>query len=147
MKKFRFQFNAYIVILLIVTLLIGLTALGFNVYSIIDLPPFDSVIKYIALAVICLLLVAFILLVLFNSNYALKKGKVVLTFGFIKTFYDIDKIVQFTIFEEGKVLVAYFSDQTYTRIVIKAQEFDKFIEQVKEINPKIIANSVEKGEN
>ena len=147
MKKFRFQFNAYIVILLVFILLIGLTALGFNVYSIIDLPPFDSVIKYIALAVICLILVAFILLVLFNSNYALKKGKVVLTFGFIKTFYDIDKIVQFTIFEEGKVLVAYFSDQTYTRIVIKAQEFDKFIEQIKEINPKIIANSVEKGEN
>ncbi len=147
MKKFRFQFNAYIVILLIVTLFIGLTALGFNVYSIIDLPPFDSVIKYIALAVICLLLVAFILLVLFNSNYSLKKGKIVLTFGFIKTFYDIDKIVQFTVFEEGKVLVAYFGDQAYTRIVIKAQEFDEFIRIIKDKNPKIIANSIEKGEN
>ncbi|MBQ7339336.1 MAG: hypothetical protein IJW43_00600 [Clostridia bacterium] len=147
MKKFRFQFNAYIVILLIITLLIGLTALGFNVYSMIEVPPFENVIKYIALAVICTLLVAFILLVLFNSNYALKKGKIVLTFGFIKTYYEIDKIVQFTIFEEGTSLVAYFSDQTYTRIVIKAQEFDKIIEQVKEINPKIIANSVEKGKN
>ena len=144
MKKFRFQFNAYIVILLIFILLIGLTALGFNVYSIFFLPPFDSVIKYIALAVICLLLVAFTLLVLFNSNYALKKGKIVLTFGVIKTFYDIDKIVQFTVFEDGKVLVAYFSDQTYTRIVIKAQEFDKFVEQIKDINPKIITNSVRK---
>lgn len=147
MKKFRFQFNVYIAILLTLTLLIGLTALGFNVYSIFFLPPFDTVIKYIALAVICLLLVAFILLVLFNSNYAIKNSKIILTFGFIKTFYDTDKLVQFTLFEEGKILVAYFSDQTYTRIVIKTQEFDKFIEQVKNINPKIITNSAIKGDN
>ena len=147
MKKFRFQFNVYIAILLTLTLLIGLTALGFNIYSIFFLPPFDSVIKYIALAVICLLLVAFILLVLFNSNYAIKNNRIILTFGFIKTFYDTDKLVQFTLFEEGKILVAYFCDQTYTRIVIKTQEFDKFIEQVKNINPKIITNSAIKGDN
>jgi hypothetical protein len=118
-----------------------LSALGgtiLNVYNIIILPPLNSAITYICYGIMCLILAIFTTSIIFSSGYRVKKGKLYLNFGFIKTSFDLKTALNLTYFEEKNMLVLFFNVGEYTRIVIKKEKFNSFSERIREENANVL---------
>ncbi len=137
-KTFRFAFNPLVWILLIAVLLVALGGVWLNVYNIIVMPPLSSAFLYVCYGVLCLVLAVFVLSVTFNSGYKIKKGKLYLNFGFIKTTFVLDKALNITYFENKNMLVLFFEGGEYTRIVIKKEKFSSFADKLREENANIL---------
>lgn len=142
MKTFRYKHTALIWALLSVVLALSIGAIIWNTISLVkDTGLSTNTLSYALIIVSGALLSAFTLSVMLNSKYVIKDGVLVLKFGVIPTKLKIDEIVQFTHFKKSDKLVAYFSDAKFTVIVIKNEQYDNFVNAVREINPKIIYDS------
>lgn len=143
MKKFKFYFTKLIVFLLVLATIIPLFSLGIDVYYIIFTPPFESVFKYIILGILSLVLAILSFSLLF-SNYKITKEHVILSVGLLRIKFEVNKIVQITIFNKTNALVVYFSDAKFARILIKKSLFDEFVKELREQNSLIIYSTTEK---
>ncbi len=146
MKKFRFFFSFPVWALLILSLLCALSGIGINIYNIATSVKGANLFKFISFLVLCLFLAVFLLSVITNTCYKIKGDKLYLYFGFIKTTYLLKNALNVTHFEDKNMLVLFFTEEEYTRIVIKKQYFNLFAEKLIEKNDKISYN-ISKMEN
>ncbi len=137
-KTFRFHFSPLVWILLSLTLLVSLCGIAINVYNLVILAPFDSAFRYVSFGILCLILAVFVVTVMTSSTYKIKKCKLYLKLGFIKSIFDLDKAVNITHFEDKNMLLLFFNNGEYTRIVISKENFLHFSESVREENSFII---------
>ena len=146
MKKFRFFFSFPVWALIILSLLCALGGIGINIYNIVTAVEGTNLFKFISFLVLCVLLAVFLLSVIIYSNYKIKGDKLYLYFGFIKTTYPLKDALNLTHFEDKNMLVLFFTEEEYTRIVINKQKFNLFAEEITKANDKISYN-ISKTEN
>ena len=146
MKTFRYKHTALIWALLSVVLALSIGAIIWNTFSLVKDTELstNNTLSYLFIIVSGALLSAFTISVMLGSKYVIKNGVLVLKFGFVPTKLKIDEIVQFTHFKKSDKLVAYFSDAKFTVIIIKSEQYDNFVNAVREINPQIIYDSTSK---
>ena len=148
MKSFRFKYTTLIWLLLIAVLIMGVIGLVWNVYSLITLfylAPFKTAVNAVTV-LFNAFFVAFVVSVMAYGKYTIKKGKIYLHLGIIRTRYDIKDIVQFTHFKKSNKLVMYFEDAKYTVIVISPEEYEQFVLAVRENKQSIIYDTAIDGE-
>ena len=149
MKRFKFRYSAVVLILLLLVIVLMGVGLYFNIYNaVISIK--ESTTKFIShllISLLSLLLIAFSISVLISSKYLIKNGNLFVYFGFIKNKVDVNEIVEITHFKKSNKLVIYFSDQTYTVIVISPEDYDDFVLAVREENKKIYFDTKIDGED
>lgn len=139
-NSIRFRFNPLVWVLLIITLLFSLSGVGVNVYNLIVLSPFHSALPYVALLVLCLLLALLVVSVMLLSYYKVKGQTLVLRFGPIKSVYNLEKALNLTRFKSENLLILFFNDQTFTRIVVSEKKFSQVEDLIKKAVPSILIN-------
>ena len=153
MEKFRinFKYATLIYILIGVGVLVGALSLYFNVKNLIDayngglltIDSFNFVSK-ILFALLSLLLIVYGISLIFACNYKVNEKIIVFRIGLLRSKYELSKIIRITHFKKTDSLVIYFSDQTYTVIIISPNDFERFIKTVREIkNDVIFENEIE----
>ena len=147
MKKFRFYFSLPVWILLSLSLLCSLGGIGINIFNLIVAREDTIIFKFVAFLVLCTILVGLILSVMIHSTYKIKDGKLYLYFGFIKNTFNLSEALNLTHFEDKDMLVLFFNQAEYTRIVIKKQDFNAFANSIIEENEKIVFSSANKDNN
>ena len=140
MNKFRFYFSFPVWVLIILSLLCALGGIGINIYNIVTAVEGVNLFKFISFLVLCALLAVFLLSVIIYSNYKIKGDKLYLYFGFIKTTYSLKKALNLTHFEDKNMLVLFFTEEEYTRIVINKQKFNQFAQTITKVNENISYN-------
>ncbi len=149
MKSYKFRYSIAIWVLLGLLIALSIVGVVWNIYNIIAFFSIDWI-KVATFTVICALamvLVVFGVSVAVYGRYTVKGGQLTSCFGFLKTKYDICDIVEITHFKKSNKLVTYFSDQTYTVIVIDPNEYTDFVMTIREINPQIIYDTQIDGED
>ena len=84
---------------------------------------------------------------MFFGEYVIDEKNLTLKIGLIKNKTPLEEIVAITLFKKSNKLVLYFADQKYTVIVIKPEDYDQFILELRSKNSKIIYNSQIDGED
>lgn len=74
----------------------------------------------------------------FFSAYTVSESGVTCAVGIIKTVYPPEKICGATEFKKSGKFVLYFTDDTFTVVVIKKEEYAEFAAALKAINPDMI---------
>ena len=149
MKSFKFRYSLIVWILLCLVIALSVAGLIWNVYNVIAFIDVDNLktITFIAICVLTAFLTIFAVSVAVYGRYVIKNGSLTSYFGFAKTKFDICDVVQITLFKKSNKLVTYFSDSTYTVIVISPEEYSDFILAMREVNPKIIYDTQIDGED
>ena len=137
MKKFRFYFSPSVWILLILSLLCSFGGIGINIYNLTMARENTIIFKFVAFLVLCVLLAGLIFSVIIHSTYKIKDKKLYLYFGFIKSTFDLSKAINITHFEDKNMLILFFGEAEYTRIVIKKQCYNAFAKSIIEENDRI----------
>jgi hypothetical protein len=149
MKKFRFKYSLTVWLLLALVVALSLGGLAWNVFNIIQYVWAGAfkITIYALIVAITAFLAIFASSVMIFGFYVVKNGQLYTQFGFISSKVKISDIVQITHFKKSDKLVAYFTDQKYTVIVIAPQDYDEFIKTLREINPQITYNAEIDGED
>lgn len=150
MKKFRFKYAPSVWILLSLVLLLSVAGLIWNVYNLLEFLSLSNgfkVVSSIIISAICLFLTIFVLSVLLYGNYVIKGDYLYTYFGFFKAKYKIEDILCISLFKKSNKLVVYFSEQTYTVIVIEENLYDEFVLSLRKVNQKIIYDTRIDGED
>ncbi len=150
MKKFRFKYAPSVWILLSIVLLLSVAGLIWNIFNFVEFLSLSHTFKVISSAIIslvCLFLTIFVLSVIFYGNYLIKGDFLFNNFGFFKSKLKIEDIVCISLFKKSNKLVAYFSNQTYTVIVIDENLYDEFVVSLRKVNQKIIYDTRIDGED
>ncbi len=150
MKKFRFKYAPSVWILLSIVLLLSVAGLIWNIFNFVEFLSLSHTFKVFSSAIIslvCLFLTVFVLSVIFYGNYLIKGDFLFNNFGFFKSKLKIEDIVCISLFKKSNKLVAYFSDQTYTVIVIDENLYDVFVVSLRNVNTKIIYDTRIDGED
>lgn len=139
MNKFLFKYTTLVWILLAVVVCISATGLVYSVINLVNQikTPYSQIASTIIIAIVNLFLLVFSVSVLVYGRYVIKGEYLYTYFGFIRTKVDIKTIVKLTHFKKSDSLVAYFEDAKFTVIVISSKDYEKFIEKIREVNPKI----------
>ncbi len=138
MKKFfKFAFSPLIIVMLVLSLIISLGGIAINVYNLILSTTASQKFQYYCLLGLCLILFVFILFLLIRSGYKINKNKLYLYFGFIRTAFPLESALNLTFFEDKNMLILFFKEEEYTRIVIKKDKVQPFSEALREENKKI----------
>ena len=149
MKSFKFRYSIAVWVLLAFVLLLSIISFAWNVFNVIHFKGTEQVkiISYYVIAIITAGLSVFVICVMAYGRYVIKNGKLYTCFGFIKFKIDVKDIVGVTHFKKSNKLVAYFSSQEYSVIVISLDDYDKFVLSVREINPSIVFDAQIDGED
>ncbi len=138
MKSFRFKYSPIVWVLLGLVIAIFLTGLGFNIFNIAVTKEqgFKLVSYWIMAGVTGLVLLLAISVAIFGK-YVIKKGYVYSYFGIVSSKIAIEDIVEIVHFKKSNSLVAYFSDNNFSVIVIAPELFDEFVLSVRKEKPSI----------
>ena len=149
MKKFRFKYSLTVWLLLALVVALSLGGLAWNVFNIIQYAWAGAfkITVYALIVAITAFLAIFASSVMIFGFYIVKNGYLYTQFGFIASKVKLSDIVQITYFKKSDKLVAYFTDQKYTVIVIGSQDYDEFIKTLRGINPQITYNAEIDGED
>ena len=139
MKKFKFRFPPLVWVLLLVGLTICALALALNVYNLTQYIHYDlfKYLPFIIYSVIALFLLFVVFSIMFFSEYSIKNGYLYVRYGIFYSKTKLDEIVQLAHFKKSDKLVVYFKGQTFSVIVIAKEQYDAFVESLKEINKQI----------
>ncbi|MBE5756569.1 MAG: hypothetical protein E7342_02100 [Clostridiales bacterium] len=134
--KYKFTKLVWILLGLLTTLfLTSLVSLIYKLISYIGLDDWKKIF-YSSLILLVLFLLLIVVALVFIRRYKIKKDKICLRLGLFLTIIDVNKIVEFKIYN-GK-LTLFLDDARYTVIVIDKKYFDNFVSEVRKINPLII---------
>lgn len=149
MKSFKFRYSITVWVLLGLLIALATAGLIWNIYNVTAFWGKDwlKVATFSAICALALVLIVFGVSVAVYGRYVIKGGKLISYFGLLKTKYDIEDIVEITHFKKSNKLVTYFSDQTFTVIVIDQSEYNDFVMAVREVNPKITYDTQIDGED
>ena len=149
MNKFRFKYSPLVWVLLVVVLLLALSGLVWNVFNLITYLDFGTtkLIINLLLVVLNALFLLFVLSVIVYGRYLIKNDKLVCCLGVIRTTYKIKDVTEITHFKKSDKLVVYFTDASYTVIVISPTKYDDFILALRSKNRRITFDSRIDGED
>ncbi len=149
MKSFKFRYSIAVWVLLGLLIALATAGLIWNIYNIIAFWGNDwlKVATFTAICALALVLIVFGVSVAVYGRYVVKGGTLISYFGLLKTKYDIEDIVEITHFKKSNKLVTYFTDQTFTVIVIDQSEYTDFVMAIREVNPKITYDTQIDGED
>lgn len=131
MKSFRISFSPIVFALLALVILLTGAGVGWNIFNIIHAYDTFKIVIYVITGLLSLVLFICAVAVIFYSRYSFKNKKLIATFGIIPSSYDLSKAVRLTHFKISDKLVLYFSDATYTTILIKSQYYADFSSMLK----------------
>ena len=138
MKTFRYKFS---ILLWFILGVVFIATLGGAVFTFIDLFSFNGRtinlignIAMLLLDILCLIIVCFDMVV---SRYEIDENKgLFLRLGIFRFNLEAEKIEQVIHLVLDKKLVVKYDNNKFTRIVINADSFDKFWENLRPLNPK-----------
>ena len=139
MKKFKFRFPPFVWVLLLAGFIVCVLALCINVYNLTQYIHYDlfKFLPFIIYSAIALFLIFVVFSILFFSEYSFKNGYLYVHFGIFYSKTKLDKVVGVTHFKKSDKLVVFFNDQTFSVIVIAKEQYDAFVENLKELNKQI----------
>ena len=149
MKTFRYKFS---ILLWLILGVVFIATLGGAVFTFIDLFSFNGRtinlignIAMLLLDVLCLIIVCFDMVI---SRYEIDENKgLFLRLGIFRFDLEADKIEQVIHLVLDKKLVIKYDNNKFTRIVINADNFDKFWESLRPLTPKACFVADNDGEN
>ena len=149
MKSFKFRYSIAVWVLLALVLLLSIISFAWNVFNVIHFKGTEQVkiISFYVIAIITAGLSVFVVSVMAYGRYVIKNGKLYTCFGLVKFKTDVKDIAGITHFKKSNKLIAYFSSQEYSVIVIAPEDYDRFVFSVREINPSIIYDAQIDGED
>ncbi len=149
MKKFRFNYSVTVWLLLSAVILLLAGGLAYNVYNTVSFTGrgAGNFVIYLLISLLNGFLLAFAVSVAVNGKYVIKNKKLYSYFGFIRSFADINDVVQITHFKKSDKLVLYFKDAKYTVVIISPEKYEDFIFALREENRQIIYDSRTDGED
>ncbi len=149
MKNFRFKYSITVWILLAVVLALLSAGLAYNIFNLTQYVN-AGVFKIIVYSIIIALtgfLTVFVICVMTFSAYRIKNGYLYTFFGFIVSKEKIENVMEIIHFKKSDKLVAYFSDDKYTVIVISPALYENFVLAMRKANPKIAYGTRIDGED
>ena len=142
MNKYKYQLTPVLWVLFIVGLILAGCCIYFNLTRFIGLfgaqeASSYSYISSLLSTVIGVLAFIFIPPAMFASKYVITDEHLIAYWGIVKNKFDVKEITTVTHFRKTDKLVIYFSDQSFTTIIISPELFDKFAEDLKSKNKRI----------
>ena len=143
MKKYKFKFTNLILILMLVGVLVAIGCIVANVFRLfakINGSYELTIYEYISFPIIFLLAIGFIVIVVFaflNSYYQIKDEKVILKFGIIKNVIELKDVTEIRLLTQKSKLELIFNDESYFVIATNPDWFDSFVDEIKQVRPKI----------
>ncbi|MBQ9514185.1 MAG: hypothetical protein IJR66_04335 [Clostridia bacterium] len=151
MKRFKFNYPVFVLIILIAICVLTVIGAVFCVINAINYQKANiigKVITYSFLFIFNLLILGLSLSLIGFCYYSVEKEAIILRFGIVKVKTELNKIDGFTLFTKSEKLVTYLKDGAYFVVVINKSEYDDFIGAVKSFNPNIYyLNQTEEKEN
>lgn len=140
-KSFKFQFSLPIQLLFVLALLLSAAGIGLTIWRIVAQGE-NSVYVWMQHAILLLvsaLMAILVIAMLLKSEYTLTNEQLILSFGLIRSKYDLKKIYSVHLFRGAKKLAVYFDDYKTNYIIIYVKEswYDEFIKTLVSLNPKI----------
>ncbi|MBO7214024.1 MAG: hypothetical protein J6V66_00855 [Clostridia bacterium] len=143
MNKFKYNFSKLFYIIagvgsLVAVACIILNAIRYssNIQKGIEL----NLYNHLSLIFTIILALAFIVVVItaaLSSKYTVYQDKVVLNWGIIKNTIKLSEVKSIKLVTDTQKLEFIFDDESYFVIVIKKEEYEKFVDSVKAVNNKI----------
>ena len=142
-KKFRFQLSPAVLLLCAAGGIAGAAGAAFSVGEFIKgVTPSGtyypkSPVLSAAMVIVCVFLTVGAILVFFSA-YTVSERGVTCTVGPIKTVYPLEKLCSATEYKKSGKFVLYFTDDTFTVIVIKKEEYGEFAAALKTVKPDMV---------
>ena len=142
MEKFKYKFSAVLYVLMGLGVAIAIACLIMNIIRCVNLftdgnPSGYDIISFVLPMLISVAFIVIIASLLYDSSYCFESQSLVLKFGFIKNRFDYSKIKQIVYFKSSNKLTVYYTDESFTNIVIKDADFEIFAKTLVAHNEKI----------
>lgn len=144
MKVFKYKFTKLIYALIGVILALSVAGFGITLWQVIDFGldtanPTFTVIRYILMFFVTVALFIILLSLLISSYYSVdgKTKTITTSFGFIKSRYDIENIDVITLDRTTNKLTVVFKDEKFIVIVVKEEWYERFVQAILDVNPRI----------
>ncbi|MBQ7407788.1 MAG: hypothetical protein IJW13_00725 [Clostridia bacterium] len=142
MKKFSYKFTNTIKILFVIGLIVALLCIVVNAKRFYELLHFEEAIPYNFISaalpiLIGVLAFVFIIPAITSSCYIIDGDTLISKWGLVKSKTSAFDIERVTHFRKTDKLVVSLKDQTYFVICIKSEEYDSFVDCLKQANKKI----------
>lgn len=146
---FKFKYSPVVWVLLSLVVVLSAAGLVWNVYSIVEYTFFGGIktVSHTLMIIITAALILFVISVMVYGRYVVTEKYLIQYFGLVKNKTELSKIIAITHFKKSDKLVAYFSDQKYTVIVISPTLYDTFVLSVRDKNPSVVFDSRIDGED
>lgn len=148
MKKFRFCYTLTVWLLLALVAILSTIGLVWNIFNLSQTLKIGGfkVFSYSIIIVLTAFLLIFSISVAVYGKYVVKNGCVYSYFGFVKSKFNIQDVSEITHFKKSNKLVVYFTDNSYTVIVISPEFYSEFVLSLREQNKSIVYNVKIDGE-
>ena len=149
MKSFKFRYSTTVWILLALVVILSVSGLAWNVFNVFAYKGTDTfkIISYVIIAILTLCLFIFSVSAVLYGRYVIKKDCVTVYFGLFKTKIALNEITEVVHFKKSNKLVAYFTNDSYSVIIISPEDYSNFVLALREVNPKIVYDTQIDGED
>ena len=139
MRRFIYNFSITLKILLWSALLVCIAGLCWNIFNLVEYLNMGifKIITYSLMIVLNLFLIIFVLSIIVSSHYEITQDYLICKFGFLTSKCKLVDIIQIIYYTDKNTLVVYFSNERYTIITIKQQDYQSFTDFLLEKNNKI----------
>lgn len=143
MKKYRYKFPAYAVVIILIGFLVAIACSVWNVLRFVGNIRKNNeltVYNYLSFILAILLSLAYIVLAaaaLINSNYVITEKTVVLRWGLIKNVIDLREIKEIKLDGVKHRLELVYEDDSYFLIATDEEWYEAFVDELREKFPKI----------
>ncbi|MBE5765424.1 MAG: hypothetical protein E7339_07530 [Clostridiales bacterium] len=141
-KSFKYKLTPTLWALFIIGLILAAYCIYSNIVRFLELLKLPDVTSYSYIgSLLCVLIgvAAFLFIppAMLASKYVIADKQLLLCWGLVKNKYDINDITTATHFRASNKLALTFTDESFIAVNIDPEEFDQFVEILKQVNPKI----------
>ncbi len=143
MNKFKYNFSKIFYIVAGVGSLVAIACIILNSLrysSYIEKGIELGIYNHLSLIFTVVLSVAFLVIIasaLISSNYTIGNEKVVLRWGIVRNTVKLNEVKTLKLCTDTNKLEFIFEDDTYFTIVIKSEEYERFIDEIKKVKPTV----------
>ena len=143
MIKFAYSFTRLTLILIIFGLCVCLAGFGVNLYVCISdgvetaANPAIPIVLYTLMFAVTVCAGGILLSILLFSSYKIGEKKLKMSFGIIKSSYDVGEIDTLLLDRASEKLYVVFKDESCMTVVIKKSQYTDFVQAVLDVNPRV----------
>lgn len=144
MKKYKFKLSKLVIAILIVGVVVAVACSVLNVVRFVRIATSNDEIRiydYFTLIITLAISVLFTVVafgVIFNSYYEITKKQIILRWGILKNAIDLYEVTEIVLNLQTNKLTVNFQDESYFVIVVNKEWYESFIDDIKEVSPKIL---------